>query len=183
MMQRIPQLTPRLVGVLADRIRNQSQAQLQRDKLTALGKLSAGLAHELNNPASAARRAAEGLRQCTRDLRAANAKLDEVALTPSQRSLIADFEDQVIGKLASAPPLDSLAQSDREEEMTAWLEQRGIPNASRLASGLVEANVDTAALGKLMSAFPNWFVPLKSIRTWTRCRSRRSTFIKASTAH
>ena len=58
MMQRIPQLTPRLVGVLADRIRNQSQAQQQRDKLTALGKLSAGLAHELNNPASAARRAA-----------------------------------------------------------------------------------------------------------------------------
>ena len=159
MMQRIPQLTPRLVGVLADRIRNQSQAQLQRDKLTALGKLSAGLAHELNNPASAARRAAEGLRQCTRDLRAANAKLDEVALTPSQRSLIADFEDQVIGKLASAPPLDSLAQSDCEEEMTTWLEQRGIPNASRLASGLIEANVDTAALGKLISNFDAAVLP------------------------
>jgi signal transduction histidine kinase len=159
MMQRIPQLTPRLVGVLADRIRNVSQAQQQRDKLTALGKLSAGLAHELNNPASAARRAAEGLRQCTRDLRAANAKLDGVALTPSQRSLIADFEDQVIGKLASAPPLDSLAQSDREEEMTVWLEQRGIPNASRLASGLVEANVDTAALGKLMSNFDPAVLP------------------------
>src|SRR5439155_21278808 len=96
MMQRIPQLTPRLVGVLADRIREVSRADQQREKLTALGKLSAGLAHEMNNPASAARRAAEGLRQCTRDLRKANLKLDEIALSPEQRAFLAEFEDRVI---------------------------------------------------------------------------------------
>ena len=82
MMERIPQLTPRLVNVLADRIREGSRADQQRDKLMALGKLSAGLAHEMNNPASAARRAAEGLRQCTRDLRKANAHLDEAVVLP-----------------------------------------------------------------------------------------------------
>ena len=85
MMTRIPQLTARLVGVLADRIREVSRADQQREKLTALGKLSAGLAHEMNNPASAARRAAESLRQCTHDLRKANAKLDRADLTPEQR--------------------------------------------------------------------------------------------------
>src|SRR5206468_2179129 len=53
MLQRIPELLPRLIGVLADRIREYSRAEQQRDKLSALGKLSAGLAHELNNPASA----------------------------------------------------------------------------------------------------------------------------------
>lgn len=146
MMKRIPQLTARLVGVLADRVRAVSLADQQRDKLMALGKLSAGLAHELNNPASAARRAAEGLRQCTRDLRNANARLDEVVMSPELRSFLAKFEDQVIEKLTSAPALDSLVQSDREDEMTTWLEQHHIPGASKFASGLVEANVERGAL-------------------------------------
>ena len=153
MMERIPQLTPRLVNVLADRIREVSRADQQRDKLMALGKLSAGLAHELNNPASAARRAAEGLRQCTRDLRKANLKLDETALSAEQRAFLAEFEDQVIEKLTSAPALDSLVQSDREDEMTHWLEQHGIPNVSKFTAALVEANVEREALERLIGQF------------------------------
>ena len=153
MMERIPQLTARLVNVLADRIREVSRADQQRDKLMALGKLSAGLAHELNNPASAARRAAEGLRQCTRDLRKANLKLDEIALSPEQRAFLAEFEDRVIETLTLAPALDSLVQSDREDEMTSWLEQHGIPNASQFTAALVEANVERDALRRLLGKF------------------------------
>jgi signal transduction histidine kinase len=153
MMQRIPQLTPRLVGVLADRIRDVSRADQQREKLMALGKLSAGLAHEMNNPASAALRAAEGLRRCTRELRKANARLDEFSLTTEQRSFLDQFEDQVIDKLTSAPALDSLIQSDREDEMTTWLEQHGIRDACELATGLVEANIAVVALEDLTRKF------------------------------
>ncbi len=159
MMAQIPQLIPRLVSVLADRIRDVSRADQQRDKLTALGKLSAGLAHELNNPASAARRSAEGLRHCTRDLRHANAKLDRVALSPEQRSFLTEFEDHVIEQLACAPALDSLVQSDREEEMTAWLEQHGVAHGSRFASGLVEANVGCAQLERLFEKFDAKVLP------------------------
>jgi signal transduction histidine kinase len=153
MMERIPELTPRLVNLLADRVREVSRADQQRDKLMALGKLSAGLAHELNNPASAARRAAEGLRQCTRALRKANLKLDETALSAAQRAVLSEFEDQVIEKLTSAPPLDSLVQSDREDEMARWLEQRGIPNVSKFTAALVEANVENDALERLIGQF------------------------------
>jgi len=153
MMERIPQLTPRLVGVLADRIREVTRVDQQRDKLMALGKLSAGLAHELNNPASAARRAAEGLRQRMHDLRAANAKLDRLGVSPEQRSFLAEFEEQVIEKLTSVPSLDSLVQSDLEDSLMAWLEQHDIPQASRFAAGLVEANVKQDALERLFHRF------------------------------
>jgi len=153
MMERIPQLTPRLVNLLADRVREVSRADQQRDKLMALGKLSAGLAHELNNPASAARRASEGLRQCTRALREANLKLDETALSAAQRAALAEFEDQVIEKLTSAPALDSLVQSDREDEMAHWLEQHGIPNVSKFTAVLAEANVGKEALERLIGQF------------------------------
>src|ERR1700744_1374747 len=72
MLQRIPELLPRLVGVMVDRSREYSRAEQQRDKLSALGKLSAGLAHELNNPAAAAVRAAQSLRESMRELRRVN---------------------------------------------------------------------------------------------------------------
>jgi signal transduction histidine kinase len=153
MLQRIPELLPRLVGVLADRIREYSRAEQQRDKLSALGKLSAGLAHELNNPASAARRAAEGLREAMQELRKINKILDDDSLSCVERSSLASFEDKLMDRLASAPMLDALEQSDLEQELETWLNRHNIANSSRLASGLIEAGVDRAALEKLGEGF------------------------------
>ena len=153
MLQRIPELLPRLIGVLADRIREYSRAEQQRDKLSALGKLSAGLAHELNNPASAAGRAAESLREYMRELRRINKTLDEASLSCEERSSLASFEDNLVDRLASASPRDALEQSDLEEELASWLTRRNVPNPSRLASGLVEAGVDLASLEKPAAKF------------------------------
>jgi signal transduction histidine kinase len=156
MLQRIPELLPRLIGVMADRIREYSRAEQQRDKLSALGKLSAGLAHELNNPASAAGRAAQGLRECMQELRKTNKLLDDDSLSCEERSALASFEENLLDQLAAKPTQerDALEQSDLEQEFALWLNRNKIPNASQLASGLVEAGVDLAALKKLSARFP-----------------------------
>jgi signal transduction histidine kinase len=153
MLQRIPELLPRLIGVLADRIREYSRAEQQRDKLSALGKLSAGLAHELNNPASAAGRAAEGLREFMRELRQVNRTLDHESLTREERSALSSFEENLLNRLLSLPARDALEQSDLEQELASWMNRRRIAGASRLASGLVEAGVDLNTLEALGAKF------------------------------
>ena len=153
MLRRIPELLPRLIGVLADRIREYSRAEQLRDKLSALGKLSAGLAHELNNPASAAGRAAEGLREYMRELRQVNRALDSQSLTCEERSALASLEDALLNGLGSLPARDALEQSDMEQDLASWINRQGIANAQRLASGLVEAGVNLATLEMLSQRF------------------------------
>jgi signal transduction histidine kinase len=183
MLQRIPELLPGLIGVLADRIREYSRAEQQRDKLSALGKLSAGLAHELNNPASAAGRSAEGLRQYMRELRRINKALDDASLSCEQRTWLGSFEDNLFDQLASAPARDALEQSDLEEELGSWLSRRNIANGSRLASGLVEAGVDRAALDKLGAKFREDILSQILVRVVSSVGAERLTReIEASTA-
>ena len=154
MLQRMPVLVKRLVAVMSDRIRESAKADQQREKLAALGKLSAGLAHELNNPAAAAMRAASTLCDAVNYFRDANWRLDEQDLSREQRRMLADFE-RATGKRAGKPePIDSLERSDREEALAQWLESRGVVNAWDCALALVGAGLDSAALTPLAEALP-----------------------------
>jgi signal transduction histidine kinase len=140
------------VGVMADRIRETTRSSLQQEKMAALGKLSAGLAHELNNPSSAVRNAAVNLQQTVSALRAASLHLDKRALPAEERVFLARLECDWVKEHPSAA-LDSLERSDREEEMGEWLEARGIENARQLAPGLVDAGCDLEMLGRLAGRF------------------------------
>jgi len=152
MLRRIPVLAARFVGLLTDRVRETTRADQQREKLASLGKLSAGLAHELNNPAAAARRAAAGMGEILATTRETNLRLNRFPLTPKQRETIAQFERDTGHRLATAPvSLNSLEQSDREEQLAGWLESHNVIDAWKLAPVFVEAAVGAAELDALIA--------------------------------
>jgi len=155
MVERFPALAGRLVGIMADRIRYVTRDEQQREKMMALGKLSAGLAHELNNPASAASVAAENLREAVCRMRAADLAIDRLMLPADQRLRLSEAE-QVL--LETPPPpatsIDPLERSDREQAIGEWLDERGLEEAWKLAGVLADAGFERPRLEKLTQGFP-----------------------------
>ena len=145
MLQRIPHIGHRLVGIMADRIREATRIETQRDKLAALGKLSAGLAHELNNPAAAAQRSAASLREALETVRDASIRLARHALSAEQRESIFQLESEAT-HFVPAVPGDPLAQSDREEQIGSWLERHEVANAWKIAPVLADTGVEIQKL-------------------------------------
>jgi signal transduction histidine kinase len=148
LVQRMPLLTERLVGLMSDRIREVTRTETQQEKLMALGKLSAGLAHELNNPAAAATRAAQNLMISFQEIRDVSLRLLKHASTEEQRNALFEFEMKAGKSLATqrTQELDPLELSDREERVTAWLEKHKIANAWKIAATLAESCVDEPQL-------------------------------------
>src|SRR6185503_33831 len=151
MLQRMPALAGRLVAMLTDRVRTATRFDEQRERLMSLGKLSAGLAHELNNPAAAARRAAAALGETLATARENNVRLNQYALTSQQRDSIARLErDTGLRATTSPVSISSLEQSDREEQLTGWLEKNKVSDAWKLAPIFVEAGIENRELDALV---------------------------------
>ncbi len=149
MLHRMPLLGQRLVGILTDRVRETIRGEQQRDKLAALGKLSAGLAHELNNPAAAAARSSDALLDCLARLR----KLDaQPYLSAANCAAIAKIETELRAELQPAVFKDQLQRSDREEAITKWLEAQKIPEAWKLSPLLADANLAISQLERFRDA-------------------------------
>ena len=111
--------------------------------LISLGTMAAGLAHELNNPAAAVSRSAEGAREAFRDSSSRAVRLGDLDLSPDERAFLASLPDEVARRAENVRTLDSLEQSDMEDEIALWLEDQGIEEAWELCSILVGAGLDT----------------------------------------
>jgi signal transduction histidine kinase len=149
LVQKMPELTQRLVGLMSDRIRETTRREQQRDRLVSLGKLSAGLAHELNNPASAAKRAASQLRDILKKIRDASHELGRRELTPTQQSEIEKLEASFVQR--DEVPSDALTISDLEDQIDSLLRSHGQTDMWQMAADLAHRNVKPEALESLFA--------------------------------
>jgi len=150
LVQKMPVLTQRLVGLMSDRIRETTRLEQQRDRLASLGKLSAGLAHELNNPASAARRAASQLRDILKKIKSASLELGRRDLTPTQKSEIEKMEASFTQQ--DVVPPDALTISDLEDQIDSLLRSHGQNDLWMLAAALARRNIKPEALESLFAS-------------------------------
>jgi signal transduction histidine kinase len=131
----------------------------QRERLLALGSLSAGLTHELNNPAAAAVRATATLRERVAKMRH---KLAVIAEGPFSRDALAnlvDIQERTAERVAKAPVLSPLEASDREDALTDWLEDHGIDYGWQLAPTFVQAGLDVDWLEQVAAAVDEEILP------------------------
>jgi signal transduction histidine kinase len=142
MLSDCPSILRRLVAILVERWGNLGVAEQRHAKLISLGMMAAGLAHELNNPSAAVGRSAEEAREAFREASTRAMKLGELEMTQEERAFVAALPDEVARRTENAPALDSLEQSDREDEVTEWLEERGVEEAWGLSPTLVGAALD-----------------------------------------
>ncbi len=143
-----PAILRGVLAVATERSQIHESVSQQAAKLASLGRMAAGLAHELNNPAAAARRAAYSLRE--ESLKAQREALThDGRFTPAQKQQLASLGDETTDVSAYPVFLDTLERSDREDELADWLEDHGVEDAFELAPTLVSAGLDAGRLDAL----------------------------------
>ena len=129
--------------------RSTQQAVSQRERLLALGSLSAGLTHELNNPAAAAVRATSSLRERVAGMRHKLGLIAEGTADRETLQLLIRLSEVAVERVAKAPQLDPLEASDREDEMADWFDAHDIDGSYDIAPTFVAAGLDLAWLDRV----------------------------------
>jgi signal transduction histidine kinase len=152
LMTSCPQVRKAILGNMAQRFQKLQSITVQQEKMASLGTLAAGLMHELNNPGSAARRAASQLRENLMRMHEVSLKFKEHDLTKGQKQCMLDMQKQA---LTVKQPLimNSLDQSDAEEALAEWMESANIENAWKMAPTLVSIGMDAKELERVRNDF------------------------------
>lgn len=161
LLQAIPAIGQKCVSILLDRVREVTRMEQQAEKLSALGKLAGNLAHELNNPASAAQRSAASLFTELRAYGDKKYKLGAVCSLPETRdrfrAWMADTREKMseyLGPHGESLTSGPLAIVDREAEVYSWLERHEIPDPWEIAPSIAETRFPLTSLDDLAASFP-----------------------------
>jgi signal transduction histidine kinase len=148
LLENVPGLRPRIVSILVDRVREVTRMEQQAEKLTSLNKLAGNLAHELNNPASAAQRSASHLLQELSIYGQQKFELGLLCLSQDKLNSLRNWENDVLRRPASDSG-DAVQQSDRQEQVQTWLRAHDVKDANESSVMLAEAGVAVADLEAL----------------------------------
>jgi signal transduction histidine kinase len=149
MLLAIPSMGQRVVSTLLDRVREVTRMEQQAEKLTALGQLAGNLAHELNNPASAAQRAASNLVTEMRANRQNRFKLVNLCLSEDQIRATQAWEQAIINRAAPSEAPEVVGLIADEEAIRTWLAVLNCPDPWEIAAQLTEQSVSVADLDEL----------------------------------
>ncbi|MEM9152497.1 MAG: ATP-binding protein [Cyanobacteria bacterium P01_F01_bin.3] len=151
LLSRCPSVTIKVLSTMAQRMQDVQTIYKHNEKLAALGTLAAGLAHEMNNPAAAILRCSQDLGEVLPQL--AIHSMRPPPLTEHQQETVEALYQQGTQQMAEAT-LDPLTRSDREDQLTDWLEEKTIADAEKLVTTLVSAGFDVNHLNHLATNLP-----------------------------
>ena len=129
-----------------------TRIERNRDRLASLGQMAAGLAHELNNPAAAAQRAAAQLEEAMDAVTGAVGRFVEAGVEREDAAVLIELQRQAVGAMGTRTALDALDAADAEEALLARLEDLGVQDAWRYAEPLAGAGVDERWIERLVDA-------------------------------
>jgi signal transduction histidine kinase len=153
LLTRSPSAVFGILRTITARLRNTETMLRQSEKMASLGTLSAGLAHELNNPAAAVRRSATQLRESLAEMQRHAAELGALNPTPEAMAVVNTLRLDLPRRAATPVKLDPLARSDTEGEVGGWLEDQGVEEPWELAPAVVALGWNAADLKELTKPF------------------------------